>query len=169
MEKYLPGTLSEFDDPKMFDSYKKMIQITDGLSLNQICKITKLEPHMIQNWVKRGYIPHPQKKKYYVKHLARILLINALRQCMNIENISSLMCYINGNVDDESDDIITEEDLYKLFSNIIFKLNNFENIEKLVDDEVKNSKLAKAMKAMVYAYASSMMKSKSNNYLSSLI
>lgn len=168
MDKYLPGTLSKFNDPKIFESYKQMIETTNGLSLNQICNITKLQPHMIQNWVKRGYIPHPINKKYYVKHLSRILMINALRECMYIEDINSLMVYINGDVDDESDDIISEEDLYKLFSNIIYKLDNIENVETLIDDEVKDNKLNKCLKVMVYAYLSSIMAYKSDYYLNNL-
>lgn len=168
MDKYLPGTNSKFNDSELFETYKQTIETTNGLSLNQICNITKLQPHMIQNWVKRGYIPHPINKKYYVKHLARILLINALRECMYIDDINSLMVHINGDVDDESDDIISEEDLYMLFSNIIYKLDDLAKVEQLVDKEVKNKKLNKCLKVMVYAYISSLMSNKSKAYLNSL-
>lgn len=168
MDKYLPGTLSKFSDPKIFESYKQLIESTNGLSLNQICNITKLQPHMIQNWVKRGYIPHPINKKYYIKHLSRVLLINSLRECMYLEDINSLLVYINGDVDDEADDIISEEDLYKLFSNIIYKMDDIDRIEDLIDEEVENIKLNKCIKAMSYAYISSIMANKSNYYLKNL-
>lgn len=165
MEKYIPGTDSYYQNDEGFEAYKKMIEIGNGITLSQICNITKLEPHMIQNWVKRGYIPHPINKKYYTKHLARILLINALRECMYIEDIGSLMVYINGDVDDESDDIISDEDLYKLFSNIIYDLDDLNKIEETVDSKVKEQKLNICMKAMVYAYIGSEMSKKSESFL----
>lgn len=165
MDKLIPGTASYYKNIEGFEAYKQMIEIGDGISLSQICNITKLEPHMIQNWVKRGYVPHPINKKYYTKHLARILLINSLRECMIIEDIGSLMVNINGDVDDESDDTISEEDLYKLFSNIIYELNDLNKIEELVDKNVKDKKLNNCMKVMVYAYVASQMSKKSNHYL----
>ena len=165
MDKYLPGTFTEFEDEDVFDSYKQMIETTNGLSLNQICNITKLQPHMIQNWVKRGYIPHPVNKKYYIKHLSRILLINALRECMFIEDINKLMVYINGDVDDESDDIISEEDLYKLFSKLVYEMDDFSKIELLVNQRVEDPKLNICMKTMLYGYVSGLMANKSKHYL----
>ena len=168
MEKRIPGTDSYYKNDEAFETYKQMIELGNGLTLSQICNITKLEPHMIQNWVKRGYIPHPINKKYYTKHLARILLTNALRECMYIDDIGLLMVYVNGDVDDESDDIISEEDLYKLFSSIIYKLNDINDAEKIVDENVKDKKVNYAMKVMVYAYIASEMSKKSNSYLQKL-
>lgn len=147
------------------DVYKKMIELGNGISLSQMCNITKLEPHTIQNWVKRGYIPHPINKKYYLKHLARTLLISALKECMYLEDIESLMVYINGDVDDESDDIIGEEDLYNLFTNLIEAIDDINNIESIVDKKVKDKKLNVCMKAMTYAYYGSLMSKKSSEYL----
>lgn len=148
-----------------FDAYKQMIELGDGLTLSQICKISNLQPHMIQNWVKRGYIPHPIKKKYYIKHLSRILLINALRECMYIEDIGSLMVYINGDVDDESDDIISEEELYKLFESLINSITDLNKIDQVINTKVKNKRLNSCMKVMVYAYVASEMSKKSQTYL----
>lgn len=147
------------------DVYSKMIDMANGISLSQVCSIVDLQPHMIQNWVKRGYVPHPINKKYYVKHLSRILLINALKECMYIEDIGSLMVYINGDVDDESDDIISERDLYKLFTDLINCINNLNKIDYTVDLKVKDKKLNTCMKIMCNAYFASMLSKKSSNYL----
>lgn len=169
MVKIVPGTATYYENVKGFDDYKKMIEIGNGISLNQICNITNLEPHMIQNWVKRGYIPHPINKKYYTKHLARILLINALRECMYIEDIKSLMVYINGDVDDESDDIISEEELYKLFSNLVYKIDDLNKIEEIINLNVEERKLNTCMKIMIYAYVASEMSKKSQMFLKNII
>ena len=168
MDKQIPGTKTEFKNSKVFDTYKEMIEIGNGLSLSQVCSITNLEPHMIQNWVKRGDIPHPIKKKYYSNHLARILLINSLRECMYIEDIKSLMTDINGDVDDQSDDRISEEELYKLFSNIVYELDDLNKIDELVDKHVKDSVINKSIKVMIYAYVSSQMSKKSSSLLKEL-
>ena len=166
--KRIPGTDSYYQNKEAFEAYKQMIELGNGVTLSQICNITKLEPHMIQNWVKRGYIPHPINKKYYTKHLARILLINALRECMYIEDIGSLMVYINGDVDDESDDIICEEDLYKLFSELVYEIEDLNKIEEIINKKVKDEKLSKCMKIMVYAYIAGVMSRKSQTYLSEI-
>lgn len=148
------------------DTYSKMIDMGNGISLSQVCNITGLEPHMIQNWVKRGYVPHPINKKYYIKHLSRILLINALKECMYIEDIGSLMVYVNGDVDDESDDIISEKELYKLFENLVNSIDDLNKIQETVNKKVKAKKLNICMKVMCYAYYSSELSKKSSNYLS---
>lgn len=165
MNKFIPGTNSLFENENEFENYKKMIELGNGISLSQICNITRLEPYTIQNWCKRGYIPHPINKKYYVKHLSRILLINALKECMNIDYIGKLLVYINGEVDDESDDIISEEDLYKMFSHFIYEIDDVDKLEQIIDSKVKDKKLNICMKAMCYAYYGSLMSRKSNEYL----
>lgn len=165
MNTHIPGTESNSKNGKEFESYKQMIELGDGLTLSQICNITKLQAHMVQNWVKRGYIPHPINKKYYVKHLSRILLINALRECMYIEDIGSLMVLINGDVDDDSDDIISEENLYKLFSNLVYEIKDLNKIDEIINKKVKDKKLNNCMKTMIYAYVASEMSKKSQSYL----
>ena len=105
--KIIPGTNIEYGNSKdAFSVLRPMIEITGGLSLSQICRITNLQTSTIQNWVKRGFVQRPDHKKYYERHLSRILLIAVLRDCMNIEDIGELMQLINGDTDDESDDIV---------------------------------------------------------------
>lgn len=161
LNEKIPGTnisYSEADDA--FSVFRPMIEITGGLSLGQICTITGLQPSTIQNWVKRGFIPHPENKKYYERHLSRILLISALRDCMNIDEIGELMILINGDTDDESDDIISESSLYDYFCKAVRYMDqkelNDEHIERTILDLLKGmdhqERLLPALKVMVYAY-----------------
>ena len=161
--KIIPGTNIAYGDNKdAFSVLRPMIQITGGLSLGQICRITKLQSSTIQNWVKRGFVPRPEHKKYYERHLSRILLISALRDCMNIEDIGELMVLINGDTDDEGDDIISETALYDVFCEAVRELDerslNMQEIEHCIDElvlhEDRNAKerLSMALKVMVYAY-----------------
>ena len=96
----------------MFSIFRPLIRATDGLTLGQVCAITGLEPSTVQNWVKRGFVPHPVRKKYHERQLARILLISALRESMQIDRIGELMALVNGSADDAGDDIVSEEQLY---------------------------------------------------------
>lgn len=142
----------------------QIITASNGLTLSQICNITNLEPHTIQNWVRRRFVPNPINKKYHERHIARILLISSLRDCMKIENIGELMTYVNGDTDDESDDIISENELYGYLCEVIARTDNtpppIDSVPALVKsvtesynapDEHKK-RLENALAVMVYAY-----------------
>ena len=113
LQEHVPGTVMPYSEAGgMFSIFRPLIQATDGLTLGQVCAITGLEPSTVQNWVKRGFVPHPVRKKYHERQLARILLISALRESMQIDRIGELMALVNGSADDAGDDIVSEERLY---------------------------------------------------------
>ena len=118
MEKQPPNLVFPQTD-SAFSAYLPLIRAADGLTLSQVCALVKLEPSTIQNWIKRGFVPHPVNKKYHERHIARIMLIASLRDCLQIDRIGALMTYINGNADDEQDDIISDVALYDIFERII--------------------------------------------------
>ena len=113
-EKILPGTSSKFVEPgeKGFAKIKMLLEATGGLSLSQVCAVTGLEGSTIQNWVKRGWVAHPIGKRYEEVHIARILIINALKECIKLENIALLMDYVKGPEVNNGEEIIKESDLY---------------------------------------------------------
>lgn len=162
----VPGTNIKYDgEGSVFERFSPFISATDGLSLSQICSVTGLEPFMVQNWVKRGFVPHPINKKYGRRHLARILLITCLRDAMPLERIGTLLTYVNGDTDDESDDIITEEQLFDAFCLSLKRYTESPNrtpddsIEQTlasmkVDDAETVSKLRSALSVMLYGYIS---------------
>ena len=119
-----------------FGELGALIRAADGLSLAQVCSLTGLEPSTIQNWIKRGFVPHPEHKRYGERHVARILLIDALRECLLIERVGELMRYINGNADDTSDDLITEEALYDLFIAAVASVRDIYVPPELVEEKV---------------------------------
>ena len=65
--------------------------LAGGLTLSQVARITGLENHTIQNWVKRGFLPPPQNKHYNMEQVCRIININILRGNMPLEQIVKLM------------------------------------------------------------------------------
>ena len=142
--------------PCRIAEYLPLIRATDGLTLSQVCTLSSLEPSTIQNWIKRGYVPHPVGKKYCERHLARILLIAELRESMPIDRVGGLLRYVNGDADDESDDIITEEALYDLFCDIALELSAKpaspdqigKRVKAFLDDSVKTTDSAKLNTAL---------------------
>ena len=173
MDKLIPGTRRCFTNADAFKSYKELIELTDGLSLSQVCSISNLDPAVVQNWVKRGYVSRPIKKKYHEKQLARILMINSLRGAMRIEDIGNLMRLINGDVEDESDDLLSEEELFGTFSNVIYELDDYGEVKKTIDsvlnkNKLSNEKLSIALEIMVNAYIASEHRKISRKYFKEL-
>lgn len=89
--------------------------LAGGLTLSQVASISGLEPYTIQNWVKRGFLSPPQRKRYDMEQVCRILNINMLKGSLPLEQICSLMTYLNGDLADESDDLVDDTMLYFMF------------------------------------------------------
>ena len=89
--------------------------------LSQVVGITGLEPYAVQNWVKRGFLSPPQRKRYTIRQLCRIITINMLKSVLPMERICGLLGYVNGQLDDESDDIIDDSQLYFIFVRLAAK------------------------------------------------
>lgn len=86
-----------------------------GMIRSQVAAVTGVEAHDIQNWVKRGFLPNPVNKRYSCNQFCRIATINMLRSAMPMEKICGLLTYVNGELDDESDDLIDDAVLYFMF------------------------------------------------------
>lgn len=95
-----------------------------GVVLSQISRMTALEPHAIQNWVKRGFLSSPKHRQYTERQFARVVIINVLRQSIQIEKIVSLLSYINGRLTDEADDRVDDATLYNMFVNVLLAIGD---------------------------------------------
>ena len=169
-EKLLPGVSTTFigQDGKGFSNIELMISATGGLSLSQVCAVTGLEGTTIQNWVKRGWVAHPKGKKYEQVHIARILIINALKECIKLEQITMLMNYVSGLAEDGSGCGIKECDLFRYLCEALRIIDQVEDISRFgveaVADEVirdyegptseAQDKIRKALIVMIYACVS---------------
>lgn len=117
MNWIIPGTTLEGqrENADRTDGLFQSMFLAGGLTLSQVSSITGLETYAIQNWVKRGFLPPPQHKRYNMEQLCRIIIINMLKGALPLEQICSLLSYINGSLADESDDIIDDTVLYFKF------------------------------------------------------
>ena len=120
MQWNIPGTVLTTPLAEAGQTEEKLTAmfLGGGMVLSQVAAVTGLEPYTIQNWVKRGFLTKPQGKKYTLRQLCRILNINMLKDALRMEEICGLMTYINGHLDDESDDLIDDSKLYFLFLRI---------------------------------------------------
>ena len=185
MNRLIPATTIKYNESirnSAFDAVSPVLEATGGLTLSQLSKLTGLEGSTIQNWIKRGWVPSTKGKKYSERQILRILLINMLRGAMKLENIIKLMTYINGDVEDTSDDIIEETLLYNSLCRIIFTVEeesafDSNSVRELVAREIENAadsikdehKLKKAMFVMVMAYRSACIKSEMEETLNDIL
>ena len=118
----IPGTVLERQ--KMggvtgLDFLNKIFFISDGIMLAQIREIAGVDGSTLQNWLKRGWVVNPKNKMYDKEQLARILIINMLRDTMQLSDISFLLTYVNGETDRAEDDIISESRLYDYICRLV--------------------------------------------------
>ena len=106
MKTYFPGTVIERNGQNAEEFLFGVCTVTKGLMLAQVREITGLETPAIQNWVNRGWVQKPVDKRYGVDHLARIIIINMLRDVMKLETIAALLTYINGVAGNEQDNVV---------------------------------------------------------------
>ena len=172
-EKRLPGTPLLFGEKREpFAVFRRIAEAAGGLSLSQICALTGLESSTVQNWVKRGWVARPVNKKYGERQLSRILIISALRDSLQLEQIADLLAFVNGSTEDVSDDIVEEARLYDDFCGCVAALNNGEGIteekirsavrERIRDyqgpDPQAAEKLEKALFVMTEAYLAALLR-----------
>ena len=115
MEWFIPGTVLKADRAANVEQQFSAMFLGGGIVLSQVTGITGLETHTVQNWVKRGFLSPPERKHYSLEQLCRIITINMLKNVLPMERIVGLLSYINGDLDDESDDIIDDAVLYFMF------------------------------------------------------
>lgn len=117
MEWIIPGTTltAKREEAVHIEEQFKSMFLPGGMVLSQVASITGLEPYAVQNWVKRGFLTPPVRKRYSMRQLCRIININMLRASLPMERICHLLSYINGRLDDTSDDMIDDAKLYFLF------------------------------------------------------
>ena len=152
-----------------------------GITLAQVSVMTGLEPYMIQNWVKRGFVSSPVKRQYSKDQFARIVTINMLRESLQLDKICSMLSYINGALDDESDNLIGDSELYHIYVDLVASSGGFiadrEHIEKAVKKAAEayeepipgaRQRLIKILEVMAFAHYASISRRSAEEIMSSL-
>ncbi len=167
----LPGTVlsAKREDAQFIEQQFSSMFFGGGIVLSQVAAITGLEAYTVQNWVKREFLPPPQHKRYHLNQLCRIITINMLKKVLLMEQICGLLTYINGDLDDDSDDLIDDSHLYFMFVKLASNFATMQNpagrdaaIEKALSDyrePVPGAKLRveKVLRIMLTAWAAAQL------------
>ncbi len=183
MHATFPGTTIEVtkiekgSSRSLFDG----IFATGGITLSQVSIMTGLEPYLIQNWVKRGFVTHPEGRVYSRGQFARIIIINMLRETLQIEKICTLIHIIGGDPSDRSDDLINDDELYHRYVDMIagspVNITDGKSVTSAVEnatldiptrDAGARRQLSEILSAMLYAHTAAELRRKSEEILSSL-
>lgn len=182
MEWIIPGTVlsAQREAAATIDTQFNAMFLGGGVMLGQVSAITGLEPYTVQNWVKRGFLSPPERKRYTLNQLCRILNINMLKSILPMENIVSLLTYINGQLDDESDDIIDDSALYFMFVRLAAQavaVHDPQEWEKCIDDELSGyvepvpgarERVGKVLRIMLTAWAAARFRQKAEEMFNNL-
>jgi len=183
MQKTLPGTTIEVSG--ITENVSRMlfegIFAAGGITLSQVSVMTGLEPYMIQNWVKREFVPPPVKRQYTADQFARIVIINMLRESLQLDRICGLLTYINGKLHDDSDDLISDSELYHKYVELISHTGGIvanrdtvrEAAERVAENYVEpvpgaRQRLIKILQVMAYAHYANISKKAAEEILSTL-
>jgi len=81
---------------------------------------------MINNYTKAGLLMPPVNKKYNKDHIILLVLIYYLKNTLSINDIGKLLSPVLNNIASRDDDIISLEDIYSTFLELISsELDNF--------------------------------------------
>ena len=132
MEWTIPGTVLTGRREDVEASIRQIegMFLGGGMIRSQLASVSGVEAHDIQNWVKRGFLPSPVNKRYSCSQFCRIVIINMLRTAMPMEQICSLLAYINGRLDDDSDDLIDDTVLYFMFLRLAARARRMDSQDR---------------------------------------
>ena len=182
MNWIIPGTTLEGlrSNADRTDGLFQSMFLAGGLTLSQVSSITGLEPYTIQNWVKRGFLAPPQNKRYTMEQVCRIIIINMLKGALPLEQICRLMSHINGNLTDESDDIIDDTALYFKFVSLAARARYIggtkawdDALEEVMDGYTEpysgaKAKIIHVLKIMLTAWVASSLRQQVDNMIAGL-
>lgn len=178
----IPGTVLTIPerDGAQVESLFRGIFLTGGIVLSQVTAVTGLDGYIIQNWVKRGFLTKPENKHYSLRQLCRIININMLRGALPLERICGLLGYVNGQLDDESDDMIDDAHLYFMFVRLATRsreLYQADNRDAVLDQELADyqepapgakEKVKAVLRIMLTAWLATRMAQETERMLSDL-
>lgn len=179
----IPGTIlnrDKMDGATGLEFLDKVFFITDKIMLAQIREITGIDGTTLQNWLKRGWVGTPNKKSYTKEHLARILIINMMRDTMQLSRIIFILQYVNGK--SEEDKIVKESVLYGYICKVLDRLSengdiSGAGIDGIISDVLSDyeepvsgaeRRLSVGIKVITITYYSALIKAEAEAILDSL-
>jgi hypothetical protein len=135
------NTVVSYEDLPRYDLF--LSQVIDYL--NDKFEDEQYTSNIVQNYIKGEVISKPEdgKKRGYTKeHLAQLLLLSYMRPILTTEEIKKVFALAFNNINNRSDDILSWESAYKIFSN--FQKEMFDDF--LTENHFKEQKLMEIIK-----------------------
>lgn len=178
----IPGTTLQDrrDHADQVDNLFSSLFLAGGLTLSQVSAVTGLESHTVQNWVKRGFLSPPRAKRYDMEQVCRIINMNLLKGALPLEQICSLMTYLNGCLSDESDDLVDDTVLYFMFVKLAARARHIggtkdwdEALQEITEDYVEpvpgsREKLIRVLKIMLIVWVSNTLRTAAESMIAEL-
>ena len=182
MDWTIPGTVltAKRTDADATQGQFQALFLGGGIALSQVTSITGLDPYMIQNWVKRGFLAKPEQKRYTLNQLCRIITINMLKGILPMDRICGLLSYVNGRLDDESDDLIDDAALYFLFLRLAAQareLDTPDHWDRAIEETLADyqdpapgarERVARVLRIMLTAWVAARMAQEADRMLTAL-
>ncbi|WP_070110651.1 DUF1836 domain-containing protein [Clostridium acetireducens] len=111
------NTIIPYEDLPQYDLF--LSQVIDYL--RDKFKEEKYTNNIVQNYIKNEVISKPEegKKRGYTKlHLVQLVLVSYMRPILTTDEITKVFNLAFNHINDRSDDIISWEKAYKVFSDI---------------------------------------------------
>ena len=142
-EEMSKRNMISYDDLPMYDLF--LSQVIDYL--NDKFVDDKYTNNIVQNYIKSEVITKPEdgKKRGYTKiHLVQLVLLSYMRPILTTEEIKKVFSLAFNQINDRSDDIISWEAAYKIFSkNQKETLDSF--LSTYIHEEEKLEKIVKEL------------------------
>ena len=183
----IPGTVlkrKDMGNVTGMEFLEKIFFISSGVMLSQIREISGIDGSTLQNWTKRGWVANSKLKRYDIDQVAHILIINMLRDCMQLDRITFVIRYINGRVDDHADDIISDSLLYDYICRILDRLldddttHDVNSLRTCISDVTSDyeekvsgarKRLDQALEIIIAAYYAALIKRYSDQLVDALM
>lgn len=142
-EEMSKRNMISYDDLPRYDLF--LSQVIDYL--NDKFVDDKYTNNIVQNYIKSEVITKPEdgKKRGYTKiHLVQLVLLSYMRPILTTEEIKKVFSLAFNQINDRSDDIISWETAYKIFSkNQKESLDSF--LSTYIDEEEKLENIVKEL------------------------
>lgn len=136
-EEMSKNSMISYDDLPRYDFF--LSQVIDFL--NDKFTEDKYTNNIVQNYIKSEVISRPEdgKKRGYTKiHLVQLVLLSYMRPVLTTEEIKKVFSLAFNEINDRTDDIISWEQAYKIFSETQSESLKDFLTDKTVDEEKLN-------------------------------
>ena len=137
-EEMAKTSLISYEDLPKYDLF--LSQVIDFL--NDKFADDKYTNNIVQNYIKSGVITKPEdgKKRGYTKiHLVQLVLLSYMRPILTTEEIKKVFSLAFNEINDRTDDIISWETAYKIFTETQSESFNNDLTTSLINEEMLDS------------------------------